>query len=67
MSLLFSIGVADDHLFSKEFFIRFTMHVFSERLSVMYIHVLNFCFALGDWIWDLIMYLKFLIIAYIFF
>ena len=34
MSLLFSIRVADGNLFWKELFIRITVRVFRERLSI---------------------------------
>ena len=54
MLLLFSIKVVNDHLLGKELFIRFTVHVFCERLSifvyVMLSFVFFFCFKGGMWL-----------------
>ena len=46
------VGVPNDHLFGKELFIRYTMRVFRDRLSV-FISVCTFPFACEGGMWDL--------------
>ena len=53
MLLLISIRVAEYHRFGKELFIRLTLRVFRERLSIC-VFACFFSFGFESGMWDLI-------------